>query len=280
MSDGSASFRAAQHVGTVLGRYVLVRLLGAGGMGAVYEGTHQELGKRVAVKLLQERYIASPTARQRFLLEGRAVARIRHPNVADVYDVGIEGEPPYLVMELLEGEDLARLLGREAPLSVQRAADLLIPVVAGVAAAHALGVVHRDLKPGNIFLASERHGITPKVLDFGIAKLADGETSGAATESGTVIGTPHYMSPEQARGVSEIDAKSDQYSLGVVLYQMVTGRLPLAGVPLYAVIFKTVQGDFPAPRQLRPELPSAFEQLILRAMAPARTALRFDRGVR
>jgi tRNA A-37 threonylcarbamoyl transferase component Bud32 len=267
MSDGSASSGAAPHVGTVLGRYVLVRLLGAGGMGAVYEGTHQELGKRVAIKLLQERYIASPAARQRFLLEGRAVARIRHPNVADVYDVGIEGTQPYLVMELLEGEDLARLLAREAPFSVQRAADLLIPVIAGVGAAHALGVVHRDLKPGNIFLARERHGIAPKVLDFGIAKLADSEASSAATETGTVMGTPHYMSPEQARGDTPIDAKADQYSLGVVLYQLVTGRLPLEGVPLYAVIHKTVQGDFPSPRQLVPALSSAFEELILRAMA-------------
>src|SRR5262252_4179961 len=172
MSSISLATGSESLAGSVVGRYLLVRLVGEGGMGAVYEATHQELGKRVAIKTLHQRHAASPERRSRFLREGRAASRIRHPNVADVYDVGIEGAHPYLVMEFLEGEELARLIAREAPLSVQRTADLLVPVVGAVAAAHDLGVVHRDLKPANIFLSAERGAVRPKVVDFGISKVA------------------------------------------------------------------------------------------------------------
>jgi serine/threonine-protein kinase len=267
MTQDGARPRSRPLEGTVLGRYRLVRWLGEGGMGAVYEATHQELGKRAAVKTLHERLAAAPEARQRFLREGKAAARIRHTNVADVYDVGLDGEHPYLVMELLEGEDLGRWLARRGALPVQECADLLVPVVAAVAAAHDLGIVHRDLKPENIFLTRERGGLTPKVLDFGISKLGDADAPSALTGTGALLGTPHYMSPEQARGDKQIDARSDQYALGVILYQCVTGRRPLQGVPLYSLIQRTVHGDFPPPRQLHPALPSAFEALILQAMA-------------
>ncbi|MEY2934323.1 MAG: Serine/threonine-protein kinase PrkC, partial [Pseudomonadota bacterium] len=231
----------------------------------MYEALHRDLGKRFALKLLHD--AVSVGARQRFLLEARAMARILHPNSVAVFDVDVHAEVPFLVMELLEGEDLARHCGRQGPLSVQHTADVLVPVVAAVSAAHAHGIVHRDLKPSNVFLATRASGITPKVLDFGIAKASLAEPSEALTASGVLLGTPHYMSPEQAHGGMPVDVRSDQYSLGVLLYECVTGRQPLQGVGLLALIAQLLQGAFPRPRTLAPQLPLAFEQLILRSMA-------------
>jgi eukaryotic-like serine/threonine-protein kinase len=254
-------------VGAVLGRHRLTRLLGEGGMGLVYEGTHQELGRRAAIKTLHERYARSADVRQRFLREGQAASQVRHPNVVHIYDVGVEGDQPYLVMEFLEGSDLGRFITREGRLSTKRTADLLLPVIAAVAAAHDLGVVHRDLKPENIFLSSERGGIKPKVLDFGISKLMNRDEAAPLTGTGAFLGTPHYMSPEQAQGAKHLDHRSDQYSLGVILYQCTTGRRPVDEPSLYALIQRIVRGEFPPPRQLAPDLPAAFEAVILRAMA-------------
>jgi eukaryotic-like serine/threonine-protein kinase len=254
-------------VGTILGRYLLVRRLGEGGMGAVYEAVHQDLGRRAAIKTLHAHYAESTLARSRFLREGQAASRIHHPNAADVYDVGIDESQPYLVMELLEGETLARIIAREGPLSVQRTADILLPVVAAIAAAHDLGVIHRDLKPENIFLSAGRNTLRPKVLDFGISKLILGEQGPALTDTGAFLGTPYYVSPEQARGAKIIDVRSDQYSIGVILYECVTARRPVEEPSLYAMIQRIVHGDFAPPRQLNPSLPSAFEAVILKAMA-------------
>jgi serine/threonine-protein kinase len=238
-------------------------------MGAVYEGTHQELGRRAAVKTLHERYARSADVRQRFLREGQAASQVRHPNVVHIYDVGVDGNQPYLVMEFLEGEDLGQFVTREGRLSAERAADLLLPVISAVAAAHDLGVIHRDLKPENIFLSRERGGIRPKVLDFGISKLVNRDEAQPLTGTGAFLGTPHYMSPEQAQGAKHLDHRSDQYSLGVILYQCTTGRRPVDEPSLYALIQRIVRGEFPPPRQLNPELPAAFEAVILRAMARA-----------
>jgi serine/threonine-protein kinase len=260
-------------IGTVLGKHVLLRLLGEGGMGAVYEAKHQDLGRRAAVKVLFERYARSSDQRLRFLREGQAASLVRHPNVVDVYDVGVDNEYPYLVMEYLEGEDLSAVIARERCLTVQRTADLLLPVVAAVSAAHQLGVVHRDLKPENIFLASTHGGIHPKVLDFGISKLVDVDNIESLTETGAFLGTPQYMSPEQAQGAKHIDHRSDQYSLGVILYQCVTGRRPVEEQSLYALIQRIIRAEFPPPSQLNPELPPELEAVILRAMA-------FDRNDR
>lgn len=257
----------ASLVGAVFGRYQLERLLGEGGMGVVYAARHQDLGKLAALKILHERYDASEQVRVRFLREGQAVSRIRHPNIVDVYDVGADADRAYLVMELLEGEDLRSLLAREGPLSQRRTADLLIPIIAAVAAAHDLGVVHRDLKPDNIFLANERNSICPKVLDFGISKVADPEKAASLTGTGALLGTPYYMSPEQAQTDKNVDARSDQYTLGVIVYECVTGRRPIEEPALYQLIQRVVQGDIPAPRQVNPNISAVFEHVILRAMA-------------
>ncbi len=252
---------------TVLGRYRLEKRLGEGGMGYVYEAVHEELGKRVAIKTLKPHYSRSEESRQRFLREGRAAAKIHHRNVADVYDVSIDGDPPYLVLELVEGETLAQLLSRSAPLPAQKTADLVVPVVAALAVAHDLGVVHRDLKPENIYLSQVGSAIVPKVLDFGISKLTQDDSLESLTASGAVLGTPHFMSPEQVLAMSSCDARSDQYSLGAILYQCVTGRRPNEGTPLYSLLQRTVLGEFPKPTELEPGVPSQFEALVLRAMA-------------
>jgi serine/threonine protein kinase len=256
-------------LGKVLGRHRLTRRLGEGGMGAVYEGKHQELGRRAAVKILHERYARSADVRQRFLREGQAASQVRHPNVVHIYDVGVDGDQPYLVMEFLEGEDLGHFVTRERRLSAQRTADLMLPVISAVAAAHDLGVIHRDLKPENIFLSQELGGIKPKVLDFGISKLLHLDEAQSLTGTGAFLGTPHYMSPEQAQGAKDLDHRSDQYALGVILYQCTTGSRPIDEPSLYALIQRIVRGEFRPPRQLNPELPAAFEMVILQAMARA-----------
>jgi serine/threonine-protein kinase len=254
-------------VGSSLGQYLLERLLGQGGMGAVYAARHRDLGRTVALKVLHQEDEQSEQGRQRFLREGQAASRIRHRNVVDLYDAGADAGRAFLVMELLSGEDLRRLLQREKILSVERACDLLVPVAAGLAAAHELGIVHRDLKPDNIFLSSERTNVTPKLLDFGISKVNELDATGFLTSTGALLGTPIYMSPEQAQSKKNVDARCDQYSLGVILYECVTGRRPVEEAALYRLMQRIVDGDYPAPRQLNPSLPSAFEQVLQRAMA-------------
>lgn len=236
-------------------------------MGVVYEVLHQDLGKRAALKTLHSRGSVSDEVRERFLREGQAAARIRHPNVADVYDVSLDGSTPFLVMELLEGHDLSHHLAGGRQLSLQQTADWIIPVVAAVGAAHAHGLVHRDLKPGNVFLANVGSSLVPKVLDFGISKVVDAKPGSTLTKTGAFLGTPHYMSPEQALGSRDIDARSDQYALGVILFQCVTGRRPLEDSPMYVLMHRTIHGEIPSPRQFEPNLPEKFEALILRAMA-------------
>jgi serine/threonine-protein kinase len=266
------SEQEALRPGQSFGRYNIVKKLGAGGMGAVYEALHVDLKKRVAIKALAPSMVDNAETRARFLREGEAGARIRHPHVVDIYDVGFLDNVAYLVMEYLEGEDLNARLRREKPLTDQALTEIMLPVCAAVAAAHQQGVIHRDLKPANIFLSRGAMGeIHPKVLDFGISKiladpLADGKTAGL-TQTGAVLGTPYYMSPEQAHGGTSLDHRSDQYSLGVILYQCSTGQRPFDAPSMYQVLHKIVQGVFDPPRAIRGDLPEDLERVILKAMA-------------
>jgi serine/threonine-protein kinase len=255
--------------GRQLGRYQIVRLMGRGGMGAVYEAMHRDLKKRVAIKTLHPAVAAMPGARARFLREGEAASRISHPNVVDVTDVATEDGIAYLVMEFLEGEDLSERLARSRPLSVPESVDVMLPVFGAISVAHDEGVVHRDLKPENIFLARTRHaGAEPKVLDFGISKLTSsgGGNTLALTGTGASMGTPYYIAPEQVRSAAGVDARSDQYALGAILYECVTGHRAHRGETIYEVIRSVGEGSFPPPRALRPDLPPELDEAILRAM--------------
>jgi serine/threonine-protein kinase len=253
--------------GSSLGKYDIKRQLGRGGMGAVYEGLHRDLKKRVAIKVLMPQLAANEEAKLRFLREGEAASRISHPHVVDVTDVGSEGTITYLVMEFLEGEDLAHRLAR-GPLSLQEAADIMLPVLAGVSAAHDEGVIHRDLKPENIFLCRTRSaaGVQPKVLDFGVSKLSGGTSALALTGTAATFGTPYYIPPEQLRGARQADKRSDQYSLGVVLYEAVCGRRPFEAENVYAMLRAIAEGEYPSPRSVFPQLNEAMEQIIVKAM--------------
>src|SRR5262245_17883979 len=253
--------------GTTLGKYSIVKLLGTGGMGSVYEATHTEIGKRVAVKVLSPLIAAVPGARARFLREAQLTSRVRHPHIVDVADMGSDGGNTYLVMEFLHGEDLAQRLERLGPVGVEELADIMLPVCSAVAAAHAAGITHRDLKPQNIFLASGTRRVHPKVLDFGISKGNDAVTqAGTLTGTGAMIGTPYYLAPEQIMDSKSAGSASDQYALGIILYECLTGKRPYDGENLFMVFQGIVGGNPRRPRELRPDLPSEIEDVVLRAM--------------
>ncbi len=252
----------------VVGRYRLTRVIGAGGMGSVYEATHTGLGMRVAIKTLKPSLADNTITSTRFLREGIVAAKVRHPHAVTVFDVIEEQGVSYLVMELLDGETLKDLLDREGALDPARAADLLIPVASAVSAAHDEGVVHRDLKPSNIVLARERTGlVTPKVLVFGLSWAADEALpTGDITRSGVVLGTLLYMAPEQVRNARQASAASDQYSLAVILYQAVTGARPFLRETQFDMMNAVVSGQHAAPRAVRPGLSAELEGVIERAM--------------
>jgi serine/threonine-protein kinase len=251
-----------------MGPYDLVRVIGSGGMGVVYEARHRSLGRRVAIKVMHARLepgASRDLATARFLREGRAAAQVRHPNVVDVFDLGVHDGVPYLAMELVEGETLAQLLAREGALAPTRVAELMLPILAAVGELHAAGVVHRDLKPANILLSRERGGVCPKVADFGLSRLDDG--SAPLTASNVVVGTYAYMSPEQARVSKEATEHSDQYALGVVLYECVTGVRPFQGSAPYELLHAIVHDSPAPPSKRRADVPAAFDAMVMRAMA-------------
>jgi eukaryotic-like serine/threonine-protein kinase len=255
--------------GTVLGAYRIVRRIGTGGMGAVYEAEHRELNKRVALKTPYSDAGLSPEGRARFVQEGRTVSRIRHPHVVDITDVGEIDDIAYLVMEYLEGETLAELIKREGPLSARVVADILVPVAGALQEAHGLGIVHRDLKPDNIFLTRSVHGsIHPKVLDFGISKVLGDSMSPRLTNTNTILGTPSYVSPEQLESAHLTTPLSDQYSLGVVIYEAATGQNPFAGyTSLVSMINAVVKGSYRRPLEINPRVEERLSRIALRAMS-------------
>ncbi len=248
-----------------IGSYDVVRRLGRGGMADVFEARHVELGKRVAIKLLHPPVAADRDSVRSVLREGRALAAIRHPHVVEVLDVGVQDRTPYLVMELLEGEDLAQHLLARGTLGGAEIADLLLPVISGVMAAHAVGVIDRDLKPSNIFLAKRHRSVEPVVVDFGVAKSLEGGTG--ATSSIAAVGTAQYMAPEQVRGSRDVTPKADQYALGVILYECATGGTPFWDEDRYELLHAIMTAPVVPPGELNPAIVPAFGEVVLRALA-------------
>ncbi|MBK9002050.1 MAG: serine/threonine protein kinase [Myxococcales bacterium] len=272
-SDGAALFggEPPSLLGQQVGSYRVERLIGQGGMGEVYLGVQPEIGARVAIKVLTGDAAASPSLVERFFAEARAVNLIHHESIVNVLDMARTADGrPYLVMEHLEGAPLGQLFAASAGSApIGTLARLIIEVLGALTAAHAIGITHRDLKPENVFVTSLGRA---KVLDFGVAKLnPELGVAGPGTQSHALLGTPHYMSPEQARG-QPVDARSDLYSVGVILFEGVTGQRPFHADSLYDLLEHHVRTPPPSPRALRPELPPAFEALILRALEkdPAR----------
>jgi len=247
----------------------------------VYEAVHLGVDRKVAVKYLRGEFASDPDARKRFEREAKAAGRIGHDNICEALDFGVdESGKQYFVMPLLRGCSLARAIGESAPFPVERSADIAAQALSALAAAHRQGVIHRDLKPDNIFLTTVAgRADFVKVLDFGISKVvaSPGATRvpEALTTVGTILGTPYYMSPEQARGAEDLDARVDIYAMGVILYEMLTAELPITGTSVNDVLWKIWNEPVAPPSTHRPTLHPAVEQVVLRAMARDRNE-RFE----
>jgi serine/threonine-protein kinase len=261
MDGGATSFAAGRQITSSLR---LVGELGQGGMGHVWVADHLALRTQVAVKVLAERSIAVPGAVARFSSEAAAAARIRSPHVVQVFDHGLADGKPYIVMELLEGEDLARRLEREHPLPVGETIAIVRQICKALDKAHAMGIVHRDIKPANVFLVSGMGETFVKVLDFGLAKHEDEALSGL-TESNAVFGTPHYVSPEQAQNAHAATSQSDLWSVAVVAYECLTGERPFPSQSLMGLFLALNTGRFVAATTVRPDLPAAIDAWFTRA---------------
>jgi serine/threonine protein kinase len=259
-------------IGQRFGNYRALSLLGEGGMGAVYLAEHPEIGRKVAVKVLRSEFSRDTQLLGRFLNEAKAANAIGHPNIIEILDMGTTGDGmPYLVMELLEGEVLAGRLRRLGCLSLQVALEFAYQAASAVGAAHKKGIVHRDLKPDNLFIVLDDHDPTRerlKVLDFGIAKLQmRGPGDSVKTRTGTLMGTPVYMSPEQAMGTKEVDHRSDIYSLGVILFEMICGKPPFFSEGFGELVHLHLNVQPPSPRTFIPSVPGNVEALIFKMLS-------------
>ena len=256
----------------VAGRYAIRAAVGSGAMGIVYAASDLSLGRQVALKLLRPELARDPALSQRFTNEARLTAGLQSPHVVRVYDRGqLPTGEPFLVMEWLEGRSLERMLGDRGRMPIAEAVDLIIQACAGLSEAHAVGIVHRDIKPANLVVSTGATGLPLlKVVDFGISKRLLSGT--ALTHAGDSVGSPCYMSPEQATGSADVDARSDTWSLGVVLFELVTGRRPFDGGSLAEVFAGILAEPAPSPRALRPELDRGLEAVIWRCLEkdPAR----------
>ncbi|RYZ61290.1 MAG: serine/threonine protein kinase, partial [Proteobacteria bacterium] len=253
---------------TLPGGYAVLELVGVGGMGRVYRAEQTALGRTVAVKVIHPHLLGEENTAARFITEARASSLLNHPNSVSVIDFGKtdQGEL-YLVMEFLRGKDLAKVAYEEGPLSFRRIVRILVQVLAALSEAHHLGIIHRDLKPENIILETARQGGDfVKVVDFGLAKMREGTMRGI-TNPGIVCGTPEYMSPEQGRG-DPLDARSDVYAVGVVLYQLLTGQLPFEAESPTQVVIMHLTEPPPDPRRVAPErrIPEPIANVCLAAL--------------
>lgn len=257
----------------IAGKYRVTQRLGGGGVADVYEAVHEGIGQRFAIKVLKPEFSAFPDLAERFLVEARAAAAVRHPGVITIVDVGrLDQGAPYLVMELLHGESLADLIERKGRLPQEEAVALCLQLLDALQAAHEKGVIHRDLKPENVFLARGPGGVPwAKLIDFGIARLAQtGPAALRLTTQGMVMGTPLYMAPEQARGLPNIDGRADLYAVGVILFEMLTGKVPFTGNTPEEVLVRVLSEPFPSARALDESIPPALDDVIRRATARRR----------
>jgi len=261
---------------TLAGRYLIIRRIGEGGMGAVYEAKHTVIGKRIAVKVLLEKFHSQSDFVARLLQEARLASSIGHENIVDVTDFGTTDDGrSFVIMEFLEGEPLAQLVMRDAPLPVERSLRIARQVASALGAAHAKGIFHRDVKPENVYLVKRGDADFVKVVDFGISKAVkqggqgeDGPDSYRLTHTGLLLGTPLYMSPEQARGEEDLDHRVDIWALGVLLYECLTGEVPFRANNYLGIISQVLTHQAVPPSRLRPELgiPAAVENVVMRAM--------------
>ena len=252
-------------------KYRVERVIGVGGMGVVVAATHVELEEPRALKFMLRKYSDDAEAAARFVREAKAAARLKSEHVGAIYDIGrLESGQPYMVMEYLAGDDLRVILEREGQLPIEQAVDYTLQALCGLAEAHAAGIVHRDLKPANLFVTQGSDGLPRvKIVDFGISKLtgATAQPTAAKTQTAALLGSPHYMSPEQLACARLVDARTDIWSVGIMLYEMLTGKLPFDGPSVTAVTVVVVQKDPPKPSGLRPEIAPALEAAILRCLA-------------
>jgi serine/threonine-protein kinase len=254
--------------GLMVGEYRVESKLGEGGFGSVYAAVHPLIGKKAAIKVLHRQYSSNPQMVSRFIAEARAVNQIRHKSIIDIFSFGaLDDGRQYYVMELLEGVTLERYQKERGPLPPEDAVPILRQVARAIDAAHAAGIAHRDLKPENVFLTFDDEGTpVPKLLDFGIAKLmGEGAMSGHRTRTGTPMGTPHYMSPEQCRG-QNVDHRTDIYSFGIMVHEALTGQLPFEGENVVDLLFKQTSAPAPPMSTVRPELPAALDEPVLRML--------------
>jgi serine/threonine-protein kinase len=260
-------------VGQTIGNYTITAKLGEGGMGVVYLAEHPVIGRKVAMKAIHPELSRNPEVVSRFVTEAKAVNQIGNEHIVDIHDFGTTAEGEfYFIMEFLQGEALSDRLRRESPLDPALALNIAEQVADALAASHTHGIIHRDLKPENIFLIHRGNSNDfVKVLDFGLAKLTLGEEKVShKTRTGSVMGTPYYMSPEQCEGRANIDQRSDVYSLGVILFEMMTGKVPFGGEGYGEIIVKHITAPIPSPRAINQLLSPAHEALLLRALAKNR----------